>query len=265
MFNCLVATISVNCHFIICLWSCHTQEQIRQGCAWMRERERKSVHVITDIFNCCISLKLTSKSSRGSMDTSCYLCPNEVKGPEAVCTDCLNLLPSPSKIKTEIQEYSSETPQVSWGWEWEFLHDHLPTTSEAEKDEGGSQVEEEMNVANDEDLDDLDHDQIFWSDTSSDSGYQSPEELSLSQPYYNLPALRTDEAMNLSTEDLHPRTTDEDLNLSQQDSTGEDSQPSHRLSTKNEEIFKFLWTETEDIADKLISNGVFPGISFHSG
>ena len=262
MFNCLVATIGVNCHFIICLWSCHTQEQIRQGCAWMRERERerKSVHVITDIFNCCISFKLTSNSSRSSMD--CYLCSNEVKGPEAVCTDCLNLLPSPSKIKTEIQEYSSETPTVGWGWEWEFLHDHIPTTSEAEKDEGGSQVEEQMNVATDEDLDDLDHD-IFWSDTSSDSGYQSPEELSLS--HHHSRTLRTDEAMNLSTEDFHPMTTDEDLNLSQQDSTGEDSQQSPSLTSMNEEIFSFLWKETEDTADRLISMGVFPGISFHSG
>ena len=189
------------------------------------------------------------------MDTSCYLCSNPVEGPEAVCSDCLNLLPSPSKIKQEIQEFQRETPNVQW-WEWDFLNDHLPTTSasETEKDEEmKEETHEEMNEANEED-------DIFWSDTdtSDDSGYQSPHELSLSQPdeddskpWHWSPAHRTDEDDSKPWPWSPAHRTDED-----------DSKPwpwSPALRTAD--VHQMIWDDAQATADKLISQG----ISFHSG
>ena len=277
---------------MLCLWSCPNQEQIRQGCAWLRERVRKSVHVITDNFNCYISLKSTSTSSRGSMSALCYLCEVQVDGPEGVCNDCLYLLPMVEHIKKEdIEVFDRELPMEEW--EINFLNDHLQTSQSEEVDE--DEVEE-LDTANNGGYGTPE--EIFYSDSSSDdSGYQSPEHKLFQQDSYisshpSFLAPRTsDEDFHLSfsatkttDEDSHlsfraPKTTDQEshsrfttqmttdeVSNSRFTSTrtnDEDSHPSLRIA--NEKIVRFLWQQTEATADLLITQGICPGISFHSG
>ena len=205
------------------------------------------------------------------MSALCYLCEVRVEGPEGVCNECLYLLPMVEHIKKEdIEEFDRELPMEEW--EINFLNDHLQTSESEEMDEDDANNEGYSSS-----------DDIFYSDSSDDSGFQSPEHnlfqqdsYTSSHPSFLAPRISDEDshlgfsAPRISDEDSHlgfsaPRISDEDSHLSftAPKTTDEDSHPS--LISANESIFQFLWQQTEASADLLITHGICPGISFHSG
>lgn len=156
---------------------------------------------------------------------SCIMCKNEMEGPEGVCPDCLISLPHPQHIKKE-----EEDPEAMEVWARElpiqqWEHEFL-NDHLASEDAGEKQFEEKLFENDVAAQDDLDDPhQIFWSDEESN------------------------ESGYQSPEDLD-----------QQDSHS--SFPAH---TTNEAVFQFIWQGAESTADQLISQGIYPGISFHSG
>ena len=167
----------------------------------------------------------------------CALCNQSTVDEAGVCPDCLLGLPNVSSIKKEEDDWDLELPSMEW-------EDKLQLQTTTPCQLPFMEWEEELQV-----------------------------QLQTTTPC-QLPFMEWEEELQVQLQTTTPCHQDLELSASEEDDTifysdpesdvcSEQEEESPKTRLTNEEIYTYIYNEGITIADKLITLGIYPGISFH--